>query len=60
MGTVLGWSSPAIESLRENASEPRLDDSKKQIQSWIGSSATLGALVGALASGLKFNIFSGN
>lgn len=53
MGAVLGWTSPAFDSMRDNASVPRLQDSEddKSARTWIGSSMTLGALVGALISG---------
>ncbi|CAG2183857.1 unnamed protein product, partial [Oppiella nova] len=51
MGTVLGWSSPAITSMGDTDSSPRLTDSGTQTEAWIKSSTTLGALVGALASG---------
>ncbi len=54
MGTVLGWTSPALDSMGKNGSQPLLNDSlprDKEMRSWIGSSMTLGALVGALSSG---------
>lgn len=51
MGTVLGWNSPAIASLKENESDPHLLEDMKQTKAWIGSSVTIGALAGALVSG---------
>ncbi|CAG2103551.1 unnamed protein product [Medioppia subpectinata] len=53
MGTVLGWSSPAVADMYTNDSHPRLTQtgSDVTVESWIKSSTTLGALVGALASG---------
>lgn len=54
MGAVLGWTSPAFDTMSKNDSVPRLTDSvdDKSAKSWIGSSMTLGALVGALISGM--------
>lgn len=53
MGGTLGWTSSAFESMRENTSVPQLLDSEddKSSRTWIGSSMTLGALVGAIISG---------
>jgi SP family facilitated glucose transporter-like MFS transporter 8 len=53
-GLVLGWTSPALDSMGKNGSQPLLNDSlprDKEVRSWIGSSMTLGGLVGALSSG---------
>ena len=52
MGTILGWTSQAIPSLQEkNDTDPHLVKGvTTQTEAWIGSSMTLGALVGALAS----------
>ena len=56
MGAVLGWTSPAFDTMSKNGSVPRLTDNAddKAAKSWIGSSMTLGALVGALISGIYF------
>ncbi|KAI2798711.1 Solute carrier 2 (Facilitated glucose transporter) member 8, partial [Blomia tropicalis] len=53
MGTVLGWTGSAFDSMRDENSVPRLLDSdeNKEAKTWIGSSMTLGALVGAMISG---------
>jgi len=51
MGAVLGWTAPAFADMERTDSEPRLTDDDKDIKTWIGSSMTLGALVGALSSG---------
>jgi len=53
MGAVLGWTAPALDSMRSNESVPQLlgSDEDKIAKSWIGSSLALGALVGALISG---------
>ncbi|XP_054167171.1 facilitated trehalose transporter Tret1-2 homolog isoform X2 [Oppia nitens] len=51
MGTVLGWSSPAVTSLKDPGSSPQIKEKGTQTEAWIKSSTTLGALVGALASG---------
>jgi hypothetical protein len=54
MGTVLGWTAPAFEDMERDDSEPQLTDENpdnKDLKTWIGSSMTLGALVGALSSG---------
>jgi hypothetical protein len=51
MGTVLGWTAPAFEDMERDDSEPQLTDDNKDIKTWIGSSMTLGALIGALSSG---------
>lgn len=55
MGFVMGWTAPAFDSMRSNESVPQYLDSEsdKDTLSWIGSSVTLGALVGALVSGIK-------
>ena len=64
MGTVLGWTGSAFDSMRDENSVPRLLDSdeNKEAKTWIGSSMTLGALVGAMISGLftilVFHLFS--
>lgn len=54
MGAVLGWTSPAFDTMSKEGSVPRLTDSDtdKSSKTWIGASMTLGALVGALISGL--------
>ena len=59
MGTVLGWTSPAFDSMAQNSSVPQLQESAedKSAKTWIGSSMTLGALVGALISGTFVVIF---
>ena len=53
MGAVLGWTAPAFDSMAQEGSTPRLTHNAedKSAQTWIGSSMTLGALVGALISG---------
>lgn len=53
MGFVLGWTAPAFYSMSANESVPQLTNTAEDIQakSWIGSSMTVGALVGALISG---------
>lgn len=56
MGLVLGWTAPAFESMKDPHSEPSLTDNDKEAQTWIGSSMTIGALVGAIFSG-KFHYF---
>ena len=50
---MLGWTAPAFDSMAQNGSTPQLGDSAddKSAKTWIGSSMTLGALVGALISG---------
>lgn len=59
MGAVLGWTSPAFDTMSKNGSVPRLTDNAddKAAKSWIGSSMTLGALVGALISGPMAQFF---
>lgn len=56
MGAVLGWTSPAFDTMSKESSVPRLTDSDddKSSKTWIGASMTLGALVGALISGSFF------
>lgn len=52
MGLVLGWTAPALITMVDDDSEPKLDnEADKDAITWIGSSMTLGALVGALFSG---------
>lgn len=53
MGCVLGWTSPAFDSMEECDSEPRLTSSEDDTvtKSWIGSSITIAALVGGALSG---------
>lgn len=59
MGLVLGWTAPAFESMAKADSEPRLTNSSedKDAKTWIGSSMTLGALVGAMFSGTMAQYF---
>ena len=59
MGAVLGWTAPAFDTMSHEGSEPRLQDSAddKNSKTWIGSSMTLGALVGALISGNLIYLF---
>lgn len=54
MGFVLGWTAPAFDSMRSNTSVPQILDTEadKTARTWIGSSMTLGALFGALLSGM--------
>ena len=51
---IKGWSSPGLPSMGNNGSEPYLGDSEEDEnnKSWIGSSTTLGALVGGLLAGI--------
>ncbi|KAH9415336.1 Solute carrier 2 (Facilitated glucose transporter) member 8, partial [Dermatophagoides pteronyssinus] len=52
MGLVLGWTAPALITMVDDDSQPKLDNvADKDAITWIGSSMTLGALVGALFSG---------
>lgn len=62
MGMVIGWSSIALNSMQMNSSSvPKLRPQENPIDSsymtWIGSSITLGALVGCLFGGM-FIFFS--
>ena len=58
MGLVLGWTAPALITMAEDGSEPKLDDkTDKDAITWIGSSMTLGALCGALFSGTISQFF---
>lgn len=57
MGNILGWTAPAFDDMERVDSEPQLTVSDKDIKSWIGSSMTLGALVGALSSGETIHAF---
>lgn len=51
-GLGIGWSSPALQSLAEPDSSIHLVEPRdREMITWIGSSMTLGALVGALLSG---------
>ena len=54
MGAVLGWTAPAFDSMKQPGSVPLLGDDAKTEKTWIGSSMTLGALFGALISGIFF------
>ncbi|XP_054158979.1 facilitated trehalose transporter Tret1-2 homolog [Oppia nitens] len=51
MGATLGWSAPGLPSLSKSGSEPQLTDENLDTKTWIGSSMTLGALVGGLLGG---------
>lgn len=57
MGCVLGWTAPAFDDMDRIDSEPHIKSDDKEIKSWIGSSMTLGALVGALSSGPIAQLF---
>nr|WBU86598.1 facilitated trehalose transporter Tret1-1 [Aleuroglyphus ovatus] len=59
MGAVLGWTAPAFDTMSNANSVPRLQDSDadKSAKTWIGSSMTLGALVGAIISGPMAQFF---
>ncbi|OTF73799.1 Facilitated trehalose transporter Tret1-like protein [Euroglyphus maynei] len=58
MGLVLGWTAPALITMVEDGSEPKLDNkADKDAITWIGSSMTLGALGGALISGTISQFF---
>jgi len=52
MGTVLAWTSPALNSMRK---EDEFRDMTKSEESWVGSLMPLGALVAAIPCGILMN-----
>ncbi|XP_054158960.1 facilitated trehalose transporter Tret1-2 homolog [Oppia nitens] len=55
LGCALGWSGPALADMARPDSRPHLtndSDEDRNQKSWIGSSMTLGALVGSIIGGL--------